>query len=132
MALSSRSVCLRPQNWHVCVAPAFRREIWNQADARLKAGATQSKTEFSRTRRRGSAFLIGQTVRDVLPRVRATTDGDHNILLAIQHIGHWRSALDGRHQDRPHLLASLLVVSPQHRAPRMLRRRRDLWIAHDN
>ena len=62
--------------------------------------------------RRGLVFLIREAVRDILARVRASTDGDHNVLLAIHHISHWRSALDGRHQDRPHLLASLLVVCP--------------------
>jgi hypothetical protein len=38
---------VRIQNWHVFVAPAFRRALWNQADARLKAGATHTKTAFS-------------------------------------------------------------------------------------
>src|SRR5579863_7964472 len=40
-------VCVRTQNSHVFVAPAFRRALWNQAHARLKAGATRTKTEFS-------------------------------------------------------------------------------------
>jgi hypothetical protein len=39
------------------VAPAFRRALWNQADARLKAGATRIKTEFSRKLVRGRWFL---------------------------------------------------------------------------
>jgi len=30
------------------VAPAFRRALWSQADARLKAGATRGKAESSR------------------------------------------------------------------------------------
>jgi hypothetical protein len=34
---------------HAFVAPAFRRALWNQAVARLKAGATSPKIEFSRT-----------------------------------------------------------------------------------
>jgi len=40
-------VCVRTQNSRAFVAPAFRRALWKQADARLKAGATGTKTEFS-------------------------------------------------------------------------------------
>src|ERR1700739_2800298 len=78
----------------------------------------------------GSLLLIRQTIRDVFARVGAAADSDHNILLTTQHVGHWRTALNGRHQNRTNLLAGLLVVGPQHGAPRMLGRSGDLWIAH--
>jgi quinol monooxygenase YgiN len=41
-------VCVRSSISHDCVAPAFRRALWNQKqDAHLKAGATQTKTGLS-------------------------------------------------------------------------------------
>jgi len=40
---------VRTPIYEAYVAPAFRRALWNQAHARLKAGATQTKTEFLRT-----------------------------------------------------------------------------------
>jgi hypothetical protein len=33
--------------FHDCVEATFRRALWNRQDARLKAGATQTKAEFS-------------------------------------------------------------------------------------
>jgi len=39
---------VRTQEWHNFVAPAFKRALWNQADTRLKASATKTRTEFSR------------------------------------------------------------------------------------
>src|SRR5258708_38218197 len=39
-------------------------------------------------------FLIGQTVCNVLARIGAAADRDHNILFAVPHVGHRRAALD--------------------------------------
>src|SRR5579863_3840719 len=36
-------VCVRTQNSHIFVAPAFRRALWNQAHARLKAALQEPK-----------------------------------------------------------------------------------------
>jgi hypothetical protein len=40
------------------VAPTLRRALWNQAHARLKAGPTQTKTEFSHTLKEDHVALV--------------------------------------------------------------------------
>ena len=52
--------------------------------------------------------------------------------LPFGHVGHRRSALRRRHPDRADFFAVRLVVGAQHRAARMLRRRRHLRIAEDD
>src|SRR5262249_14650531 len=70
--------------------------------------------------------------RDVFARVRATADGNHDVLLATDRVGHRRTALRSRHPDRAYLLARLFVVRAQHRPARMIRGRRHLRIAEDD
>ena len=47
--MSNAGFRVRARNpiFHDCVEPAFRRALWNRQDARLKAGAMQTKAEFS-------------------------------------------------------------------------------------
>src|ERR1700694_5209478 len=73
---------------------------------------------------------VGKTERDVLARVAPAADRHDDVLLAVDHVGHRRSALWGWHESGAHLLAGRIVVRTQHRAARMLGRRRDLRIAH--
>src|SRR5229473_5862493 len=73
-----------------------------------------------------------QTVRNIFPRIRAAAHRHHDVLLALHHIRHRRTALRRRHVHRADFLPGLLVVSAQHRAARMLRGRGDLSIAGDH
>jgi hypothetical protein len=53
--------------------------------------------------------------REVLARIVATTNGDHDVLFAVQHVGHGRSALRRGHPHGAHLMAGNLIVCSQHR-----------------
>ena len=58
----------------------------------------------------------GQPERDQLAAVVAAADRDHDVLPAVEHVGHRRPALRRRHVDRADLLAGRLVERAQHRA----------------
>src|ERR1700739_426387 len=73
-----------------------------------------------------------QTKSNVIARVVAATDGHDDVLLAINSVGHGRTALRGWHPDRSHLLTGLLIVGAQHSPARMVSRRRDLRVTHDD
>ena len=80
----------------------------------------------------GVSCRVRQGERDVLARVDAAAHRDDDVLLAVGHVGHRRTALRGRHPDGADLGAVVLVVGAQHRAARTSRRRRHLRIAeHD-
>src|SRR6266849_146372 len=70
-----------------------------------------------------------QAVSDVLTRICSSAHSYDYVLLPVDLVGHGRAALRSWHIDRAHFLAVGLVVSPEHRATRMLRRRRDLAVA---
>src|SRR5215470_12086386 len=57
--------------------------------------------------------------RHVLARVIPAADGDDDVLLAVDRVGHRRSALRRRHPHRADLLPLRLFVRAQHRAARM-------------
>src|SRR5260370_18458026 len=61
-----------------------------------------------------------QTVRNIFPRIRAAAHRHHDVLLALHHIRHRRTALRRRHVPPPDSLPVLLVVSALHLAPRMI------------
>src|SRR5690348_8920797 len=50
-----------------------------------------------------------QTKSNVIARVVAAADGHDDVLLAINSVGHGRTALRGWHPDRPDLLTGLFV-----------------------
>src|SRR6185503_9010906 len=67
---------------------------------------------------------------DVLARIVAAADGDDDVLLAVHEVGHRQPALRRDHPHGADLLAFRLLVGAQHRAARVIGRRRDLRIAH--
>src|SRR5713101_3118384 len=73
-----------------------------------------------------------QRVRDVFARVWPAADGHDDVLFAVDHIGHRRSGLRGRHIDRADFFAGSLVVGTEHRAAWMIRRRSDISFAGDD
>src|SRR3989454_2675145 len=70
-------------------------------------------------------ILSWQTEREYLARVAATADGNDNVLIPVQHVGHWRAALTGRHINRTHFFSAGLVVGTQHCAATAVRHRND-------
>ena len=60
--------------------------------------------------------MAWQTKREEFSRVVAPADRDDDVLLVVQHVGHGRSALRGRHPYRARVRAGRLVVRPKHRA----------------
>src|SRR5271169_5364120 len=73
-----------------------------------------------------------QTKSNVIAGVVAATDGHDDVLLAIESVGHRRTALGSWQPDRSHLLTGLLVVGAQHGPARMVSRRRNLRVTHDD
>src|SRR6266566_497177 len=59
---------------------------------------------------RPSLLRRRQAERNVLARVVNSTDGNDDVLLAIDRVGHGGTALRGWHPDRPHLFSGFLVV----------------------
>jgi len=74
---------VRTQNPDVFVALAFRRALWNQADARLKAGATRTKTEFSHRLYKPDIDRINRTGRSAC----ATKDLYQRYFASFQRLG---------------------------------------------
>src|SRR5437867_8678719 len=60
------------------------------------------------------ATLVGQSECDELGGITTAADGNDDVLLAVQHIGHRRPGLRSRHVDRANLLAVGFVVGPEH------------------
>src|SRR5438034_8263290 len=75
---------------------------------------------------------LAELKRQILARIGAAADGDHDILLAVDHIGHGGSALRSGHPDGANLLAGLLVIGSQHCATGSSRGCRDLRVTHHN
>src|SRR5258708_8781574 len=75
---------------------------------------------------------VRQAERDILARVAAAADGYDDVLLAIDRIRHRIAALRSRHEHGADLSSGRLVVGPQHRAARMLRRGGRRRVAHDH
>src|SRR5438034_6383399 len=59
---------------------------------------------------------LAELKRQILARIGPAADGDQDVLLAVDHIGHRGSALRSGHPDGANLLAGLLVIGSQHRA----------------
>src|SRR5204863_3715321 len=63
-----------------------------------------------------------QCERNVLARIIASTHGNHDVLLAIQHVRHRRPALWRGKINSADLFAGRFVISAQHRSTRVLGR----------
>src|SRR5437867_11406614 len=81
------------------------------AKRRARAGAGALSTLLA-----GACWSAGQGERDVLTRIVAAADRDDDVLLAVDAIGHRRSALRRRDEHRADFFAGHLVVRAQHRA----------------
>src|SRR5207247_2281281 len=79
-----------------------------------------------------AGFTVRQLEREILAGVVSTAHRDDDVLPAVDGVGHRRSALRRWDEDGADLFPRHLVVRAQHRAARMLRRRRHLRIAHDD
>ena len=83
-ALSNASfgVCARNPIFHDCVEAAFRRALWNRQDARLKAGSTHTKAEFSNRLYSPWGLGLAATTR---PQAEAyATQGERRHTLSLQ------------------------------------------------
>src|SRR5690242_14502196 len=76
------------------------------------------------------SLIVWQRERDEFTGVAAAADRYDDVLLAVDHVRHRRTALWRRHPDRTDLAARRFVPRTQHRAAWMVRRGRDLRIAH--
>src|SRR5262245_23087847 len=83
--------------------------------------------------RRRAHLARRQRERQVLTRIVAAAERYDDVLTAVgTAIRHRRAALLCRHPHGADFLAGFLIVRTEHRAARMIRRRRHLRIAEDH
>src|SRR5580658_9387791 len=77
--------------------------------------AAWTSITWSRTGSSSSRLLfVRQPERDQLSGESAGRGCDHDVLLAVERVGHGSARLSGGHRDRAHFLTGRLVVSAQH------------------
>src|SRR5438034_535390 len=101
------------------------RVSFHPPEVRLKADTTYAASGFSRT-------LSRQSEREKFAAVIPAADGDDDVLLAVVHVGHRRSALGRRHVDGAEFRAVGLAVGAEHRATRTRRRREETALARND
>src|SRR5215469_1447131 len=89
---------------------------------------------MARSRIPRAPSVIGgrQSISNECTRISTATDCNHNVLLSVDHVGHWGTAFWSRHVDCAYLFAGHLVIGAQHGSAGVLSGCSDLRLTRDD